>query len=126
MFEPEYQSLYKLRNVFYDKLEKEINIDLLYQVYKFYDNALETLLNDAVSSKAHYQGFNFVYESSIAERPKYEYKMSDSRIGLIEASKYISFDTYNDRYYTPFNAQEFARRDAVIDSDKSFIVRTKV
>jgi len=96
LYASEYQSLYELRNVFYEKLEKEINIKQLYQVYKYFDNILEKLLYDAVPSKVHYQGFNFVYESSIAERHKYQYKMSDSRFPVIDSS--IDYSRYNTRY----------------------------
>lgn len=91
-----YQSLHELKNVFYKKLEKEINIKQMYQIYKYFDNILEKLLSDAIPSKVHYQGFNFVYESSIAERCKYQYKMSNSRFAVIDSN--IDFTKYNTRY----------------------------
>ena len=118
LFEESYQSLHELRNVFYEKLEKELNIKVLYQVYKYYDSILEDILHQAIPSKVHYHGFNFVYESSIAERNKYQYKMSDSRVGYVSLDRYINFDTYNDRYSVPFNLSGFNRRD-IITEDQS-------
>jgi len=96
LYADEYQSLNELKNIFYKKLEKEINIKQMYQIYKYFDNILENLLNDAIPSKVNYQGFNFVYESSIAERCKYRYKMSNSRFAVIDSN--IDFSKYNIRY----------------------------
>jgi hypothetical protein len=115
LFEDSYQSLHELRNVFYEKLEKELNIKILYQIYKYYDNILEDILYQAVPSKVHYHGFNFVYESSIAERNKYQYRMSDSRIGYVDLESYVSFDTYNKRYSAEFNINGFSRRNTISD-----------
>jgi len=113
LYEPEYQSLYELRNVFYDKLEKEINIKQLYQVYKYFDNILENLLHDAVPSKVNYQGFNFVYESSIAERHKYQYKMSESRFPVIDLD--INYSRYNLRHFEKVYWQETDIRSDIFD-----------
>ncbi len=123
LFEDSYQSLHELRNVFYEKLEKELNIKILYQIYKYYDQILEDILYQAVPSKVHYHGFNFVYESSIAERNKYQYKMSDNRIGYIDLENYVSFDTYNERYSTDFNSNGFYRRNIIteLNEDNSVI-----
>ena len=123
LFEESYQSLYELRNVFYEKLEKELNLKILYQVYKYYDSILEDILHQSIPSKVHYHGFNFVYESSIAERNKYQYKMSDNRVGYISLDRYINFDTYNDRYSVPFNLSGFNRRNIISEelSDTSII-----
>ena len=96
LYAAEYQSLYELRNVFYSKLEREINIKQLYQVYKYFDNILEKLLYDAIPSRVRYQGFNFVYESSIAERHKYQYKMSESRFPVSDFK--TDFSRYNEQY----------------------------
>ena len=124
LFEDSYQSLHELRNVFYEKLEKEINIKILYQIYKYYDQVLEDILYQAVPSKVHYHGFNFVYESSIAERNKYQYKMSDNRIQYIDLENYISFDTYNERYSKPFNINGFSRRNIITElNDDNSVIR---
>jgi len=96
LYDDTYQSLYELRNVFYEKLESEINIKQLYQVYKYFDELLEELLKDAIPAKVHYHGFNFVVESNISERHKYVYKMSDARLGL--NSENLDFNRYSQKF----------------------------
>lgn len=94
LYEESYQSLLDLQKSFYERLEKQISSKQLYQVYKYFDNILEEILVSAVSSKVHYHGFNFVFESHIAERHKYAYKMSDSRLGLKDTNmNYNFYDT---------------------------------
>ena len=94
LYEESYQSLLDLQKSFYERLEKQISSKQLYQVYKYFDNILEEILVSAVSSKVHYHGFNFVFESHIAERHKYVYKMSDSRFGLKDTNmNYNFYDT---------------------------------
>ena len=80
LFETEYKSLESARENYFERLQGEIDILILYQTYKYFDNILEELLYDAIPSKVNYLGFNFVYESHIFERNKYQYKMSDSRL----------------------------------------------
>lgn len=96
LYEESYQDLNNLKNIFYKKLEKEVNIKQMYQIYKYFDNILENLLFEAVPSRVYYQGFNFVYESNILERHKYVYKMSDSRIPVKDSN--INFSKYDERY----------------------------
>tara|TARA_B100001057_G_C22667985_1_gene878658 strand:- start:257 stop:1063 length:807 start_codon:yes stop_codon:yes gene_type:complete len=96
LYDENYQGLYELRNVFYEKLESEVRIKQLYQVYKYFDNILEELLHDAIPNRAHYHGFNFVVESNISERSKYQYKMSKNRLGLNDTS--LNFNNYSDKF----------------------------
>ena len=97
LYEEKYQNLYELENIFYEKLKSQINIKQLYQIYKYFDNVLEGILDEAIPTKVHYHGFNFVYESHIAERPKYVYKMSNSRLSAIDNTN--DFSSYDKRYY---------------------------
>ena len=96
MYEESYKSLEELRNVFYEKLEKEMSISQLYQVYKYFDNILEEILYETVPLKVNYQGFNFVVESAIVERSKYVYKMSENRLPVIDTK--ANYSKYNKNY----------------------------
>lgn len=82
LFEDSYIDLKNLRDEYFQRIKSKEDIDfsVLYQVYKYFDNILEDLLYDAIPSRVNYSGFNFVYESHIFERSKYQYKYSDSRI----------------------------------------------
>ena len=82
LYEDDYTEFSKLRDEYFKRIKKreEINFNMLYQVYKYFDNVLEDLLYEAVPSRVNYLGFNFVYESHILERNKYQYKNFDSRL----------------------------------------------
>jgi len=96
LYEDRYQSLEELKVVFFEKLKSEINIRQLYQIYKYFDNILEGILDDAIPSKVHYHGFNFVFESHISERPKYVYKNGDSRFAAVDLN--LDYSRYDTRY----------------------------
>jgi hypothetical protein len=108
LYDESYQDLTELREVFYQKLSSEINIKQLYQIYKYFDRALEELLFDSIPIKVHYHGFNFVIESNIAERHKYQYKMSECRMPLNNST--FSFGEYsrqflNDDYWSSISSR---------------------
>ena len=89
LYEDSYTDLISLRKKYFERLEKEINISEIYQMYKYFDNILEELLFSCIPSKAKYKGFNFVYESHALERSKYQYKMVNSNIPVFdENTKY--------------------------------------
>lgn len=97
LYEREYTSLLQLRSVFFEKLEKEVDFKPLYQIYKYFDNILEDLILDAVPSRINYTGFNYVYESHILERHKYEYKLNNSRLPIKDPIKiFINYEKFND------------------------------
>ena len=117
LYEEKYQSLYELENIFYKKLESQVSVKQLYQIYKYFDNILEDILHKAIPTKVHYHGFNFVYESHIAERPKYVYKMSNSRLPIINNKN--DFSSYDDRYYgSAYWKNSSIREDLQITSDR--------
>lgn len=118
LYEEKYQNLYELENIFYEKLESQINIKQLYQIYKYFDNVLEGILNEAIPTKVHYHGFNFVYESHIAERPKYVYKMSNSRLPVVDSKN--DFSSYDERYFgSDYWKSSNIREDLQITNDRS-------
>ena len=49
------------------------------------------MLDNFIPSKVNYSGFNFVYEFHSLERHKYEYKMSDSRLPVIDSNIKYNF-----------------------------------
>ena len=89
LYEDSYTDLNDLRNKYFERLEREIDISEIYQMYKYFDNILEELLYSCIPSKVKYKGFNFVYESHALERSKYQYKMINSNIPVFdENTKY--------------------------------------
>lgn len=84
LYEDSYTDLISLRKKYFERLEKEINISEIYQMYKYFDNILEELLLSCIPSKAKYKGFNFVYESHALERSKYQYKMVNNNLPVFD------------------------------------------
>lgn len=84
LYEYDYKDLKFARDVYFKRIKsnEDINFDMLYQVYKYFDNILEDLLYDAIPSRVNYLGFNFVYESHVLERNKYQYKFGNSRLPI--------------------------------------------
>lgn len=78
----DYNFLKENRKNYFALLEENINHKTLINFFKYFDNALSEMINSSIPDKVGFLGFNFVYESHILERHKYEYKMSDSRIVL--------------------------------------------
>ena len=97
LYEEEYKTLGNLREIYFKRLERDLNIDVLYQVYKYFDNILSDLLEEAIPSKVNYLGFNFVYESHILERNKYRHKMSNSRLPAVDVNNYSNYKVYNEK-----------------------------
>jgi len=101
----EYKILKNMRDIYFDTLNEKINFKPLLQVYKYFENITQNILFDIVPDKVNYSGFNFIVESHILERHKYEYKMSNSRIEGIDISDpeiykkvYSNYNTFNRQY----------------------------
>jgi hypothetical protein len=125
LYEEKYVDLEEMANIYFLgrldlKNKKDINFQSLFQIYKYFDNILEDLLYDAIPSRTNYLGFNFVYESHILERNKYEYKMSDSRIRLSADSR-LTYQNYENSK----NLKSF-RKDDITNQHISSIIKKTV
>lgn len=105
LYSYDYKYLKNMREIYFETLNDKINFKPLMQVYKYFENITQNILFDIVPDKVQYSGFNFIIESHILERHKYEYKMSDSRIEGISVIEndinrkiYSNYNTYNKRY----------------------------
>ena len=88
LYSYQYNSLKEQRSSYFSLLEKEINNKTLFNFFKFFDNALSDIISQAIPTRVGFLGFNYVYESHILERHKYQYKMSDSRIVIHDKNSY--------------------------------------
>tara|TARA_B100000963_G_C22599551_1_gene659577 strand:- start:24 stop:2003 length:1980 start_codon:yes stop_codon:yes gene_type:complete len=117
LFTDSYVDLNNLRDKYFERLEKEINVNDLYQVYKYFDNILEELLFECIPSKVKYKGFNFVYESHALERHKYQYKMINSNIPVFD-------ETLKHSYHRDLSNSIDHRKTE--DKNFSFVEKNKV
>lgn len=117
LYEDSYTDLKSLRDKYFERLEREIDVNEIYQMYKYFDNILEELLFTCIPSKVKYKGFNFVYESHALERNKYQYKMINNNLPV--------FDENTKYQYHKDNANTTSHRKTD-DSDFSFIIKSRI
>ena len=84
MYSYEYNKIKEYRNNYFKRLENEIDHKILLNFFKYFDNALQDILTDSIPTNVGNTGFNFIYESHSLERHKYEYKMSDNRVSIVD------------------------------------------
>ena len=77
MFADNYPELRKIREIYFNRLEKEINFKNLFEFYKWFDDSLSILIEKLIPNTTTFLGINFVIESHIFERARME--ILDSR-----------------------------------------------
>lgn len=115
LYEQDYVELNKLRNDYFSKYNdiNLINYNSLNDVFKFFDNIVNNIINDAISFNISNKGFNLVYESHLLERHKYEYKNKFSHSNI--------HDEYNYESIIDFDKIEKHYRNKSYNSDRSNI-----
>ena len=102
-----YKDIDSLRKEYFDKFDDSIliNYSSVGNVFKFFDNIMSSILYDIIPSSVRFEGFNYVYESHILERHKYQYKNSNSSIPINDSSNKASFsrETRNFRRNINYN-----------------------
>ena len=95
-YEYQYKDLEAIRKSYFDKFKEDniINYFSLINVFKYFDNIMSSVLYDIVPSRVKFEGFNFVYESHILERHKYQNKNKDS-INTIVGENDVNFSRNN-------------------------------
>ena len=84
MFSYEYNVIKEHRSNYFKRLDKEIDNKILLNFFKYFDNSLQSIIRDSIPTNVGNIGFNFIYESHALERHKYEYKMSDNRVSIVD------------------------------------------
>jgi hypothetical protein len=107
-YDYDYRKIKNLRTQYFEKLSDEvlINYASVGNVFKFFDNIMSSILYDIVPSNIRFEGFNYVYESHILERHKYEYKNRYSTTAIVNpGTKYdFSRENINFRRSSSYNA----------------------
>lgn len=108
----QYKFLEEIRQNYFNKYKdnEKIKYASLINIFKYFDNIMSSILYDIVPSKVRFDGFNFVYESHLIERHKYEYKNKDSINTIIDGS---------DSAFTFSRKNLNSRRSNVYNSNRS-------
>lgn len=96
-YEYNYNELEVIRKDYFEKYSDSnyINYSSIGNIFKYFDNILSSLLYDIVPSRVRFEGFNFVYESHVLERHKYENKNKDSINTIIDKDSIVDFSRDN-------------------------------
>lgn len=81
VFSPDYPGLDSLRQVYFNRLTDKINLKQFFEFYKWFDMNIGTFISQLIPKKTKYFGANFIIESHMLERPKFEYLFSELYLG---------------------------------------------
>ena len=81
MFAPDYAGLEVMRDVYFNRLDDNINFRKFLEFYRWFDNSVSTFIDQLVPGKTKFKGTNFVIESHMLERHKMEFRHSENYLG---------------------------------------------
>lgn len=81
VFSEDYPELDFLRTVYFNRLSDKMNLKTFFEFFKWFDNNLGTFITQLVPRKTKYLGTNFVIQSHMLERSKFEYQFADVYLG---------------------------------------------
>lgn len=76
-FAQEYPQLSVLRDLYFNRLTDKVNLKGFFEFFKWFDTNIGSFISQLVPRKTAYLGTNFIIESHMLERPKYDYKFDD-------------------------------------------------
>ena len=82
MFGVNYPALEKLSDKYFHRLEDKINTTEFFKLFKWFDNNFGQLIEKLMPRTTEFLGINFVIESHMLERHRFEYKQADVHIDL--------------------------------------------
>ncbi len=72
MFSPDYPDLENLRELYFNRLTNKINLKSFFEFFKWFDRSIGDFISALLPRKTRFRGVNFVIESHMLERPKFE------------------------------------------------------
>ena len=77
LFDEFYPDLDYMREVYFNRLEKKMNISAFFDFFKWFDTAFGALIEQVIPRKTQFLGVNFVIESHMLERHRFRYLFDD-------------------------------------------------
>jgi hypothetical protein len=92
-YEYSYLEIERFSKEYFEKFSDRIliNYSSIGNIFKFFDNIMSSILYDIIPSSVRFEGFNYVYESHILERHKYQYKNLNSCSPINDLGNIASF-----------------------------------
>ena len=77
LFVEDYPEIVQSRKVYFNRLERKINLKHFFEFFKWFDDAMGEIIAELIPKKTNYFGINFVIESHVLERNKFAYHFLD-------------------------------------------------
>lgn len=87
VYSPDYPQLETLRNVYFNRIREKLNFKNFFEFYRWFDVSIGTFIEQLVPRKTNFKGTNFVIESHMLERHKYEYLTNEIYLGESDRSR---------------------------------------
>lgn len=81
MFSSDYPTLENLRNVYFNRLTDKMNFKAFFEFYKWFDTNLGSFIAQLLPRKTSYNGINYLVESHMLERSKFQYRFDNNYLG---------------------------------------------
>lgn len=81
VFSPDYPGLENLRSVYFNRLTNKVNFKNFFDFFQWFDTNIGTFVAQLIPKKTKYFGTNFVIESHMLERPKFQYLFEEMYLG---------------------------------------------
>ena len=82
MFAVNYPRLERLADKYFERLTEKVNTKEFFEFFKWFDNNFSMLIEKLMPRTTNFLGVNFVIESHLLERSKFDYKQADVHIDL--------------------------------------------
>ena len=84
LFDEFYPDLDQLRKIYFKRLTGKLDIQVFFSMFKWFDTALGSLIEQLVPKKAKFLGVNFVVESHVLERNRFRYLFDEIYLLALE------------------------------------------
>ena len=93
LYDSSYKELEIIRKDYFSKYSDKnlINYSSINNIFKYFDNIMSSILFDILPSSVKFDGFNYVYESHILERHKYQYKNKESLFSVVDDNNLTNY-----------------------------------
>lgn len=91
VFSPDYPGLEYLRDIYFRRLTDKLNFKSFFEFFRWFETSIGMFIDQLIPRKTKYFGTNFVIESHMLERPKFELLGNDIYLG--ENDRYKFRDT---------------------------------
>jgi hypothetical protein len=81
VFSGDYPGLENLRTVYFNRLTNKVNFKNFFDFFQWFDTNIGTFVAQLIPKKTKFFGTNFVIESHMLERPKFQYLFEEMYLG---------------------------------------------